>query len=229
MKQWTIKLRRKEQFDVVFEHMSTITNRKSSGENNIDFSDKDPLPASTKHAPVSSAKKRKKSYLEMNNVKTTQKYSNQTPRTLNIPKGANFKKSCGLCRGKGHNRSKCDRLFADYQRYPLPLHDSKLRNDLVMSLVTRAINVSPILHRSMEDTRSIISEFPKKIKCLVIHKRFLKNQYIGNLFCFSIMCIECTLIRENYEIRDEEKCILLEPTIITKFILSLNSLVVSQM
>ena len=165
----------------------------------------------------------------MNNVKTTQKYSNQTPRTLNIPKGANFKKSCGLCRGKGHNRSKCDRLFADYQRYPLPLHDSKLRNDLVMSLVTGAINGSAILHRTLEDTRSIISEFPKKIKCLVIHKRFLKNQYIGNLFCFSNICIECTLIRENYEIREEEQCILLEPTIITKFILSLNSLVVSQM
>ena len=164
-----------------------------------------------------------------NSFQTPHDYCNRKPSSRNIPQGTNFIKSCALCRGKGHNRSKCDRLFSDYQRYPLPLHNSKLRNDLVMSLVTGAINGSPILQRSMEDTRSIISEFPKKIKCLVIHRRFLKKQYIGNLFCFSNICIECTLIRENYEIRDEEKLILLEPTIITKFILSLNSLVVSQM
>ena len=58
IKQWTIKPRRKEEFHIVFQNMEIINN--GSPEKIIDLSAKDPLPASTKYAPVSSAKKRKK-------------------------------------------------------------------------------------------------------------------------------------------------------------------------
>ena len=126
-----------------------------------------------------------------------------------------------------HIRSKCERLQKDYNKLPLPLSDSHLRNKHVMSLVSGLFAGHPLLNRNMNDTRTVINEFPKKVKCLVIHTRYLKNQYIPNLSCLNNICIECTLIRENHEIRDEEMKILFEPASITKYITTLNNLVLS--
>ena len=122
------------------------------------------MPAATKHTQIVSAKKRNKSHLENHNSKcVTNPYNKNRPHNvaINVPRGSNYGKTCELCRGKGHNRSKCERVLKDYQRHPLPLHDSKLRNNLVMSLVTDSLNGYPLLHRNLEDTRTIIDKFKK--------------------------------------------------------------------
>ena len=93
-----------------------------------------------------------------------------------IPKGSNWIKTCGLCKGREQSRSKCERLLQDYRKLPLPLSDSHLRNKLVMCLVSDLFSGNLLLNRNMEDTRTVINEFPKKVKCLVIHTRYLKNQ-----------------------------------------------------
>ena len=217
VKEWTLKLRRKENFEVMFRNMDI--SHGSTLDNNVNEETITPLPSCTKFAPVSSAKKRKVSCMEYQKIRCGRP----------IPKGSNWSKTCGLCKGKGHSRSKCERLLQDYRKLPLPLSDSHLRNTLAMCLVSNIFSGNQLLNRKMEDTRIIMNEFPKKVKCLVIHTRYLKNQYIANIACVTNICIECTLIRENYEIRDEERKILFEPASITKYITTLSNLVLSHL
>ena len=75
-----------------------------------------------------------------------------------------------------------------------------------MLLVSGLFAGCPLLNRNLDaDTCIVVNDYSKKVKCLVIHTRYLKNQYITNSTCLSNICIEYTLIRENYEIRNEEE------------------------
>ena len=223
IREWTNKLRNKEQFDVVFLSKNIDLTKQPSKQAY-------PIPASTRYAPSASANKRKTSSLEMSNTakRVRNNYKkNATNEFTRIPRGRTLSKSCGLCSGKGHKRSRCQRVEQDYKRTPLPLHDSSLRNELVMSLVSLGLSGSQLHNRPMDDNRSILSDFPRKIKCLIIHKRYMKNSYYGSLCSAANICIEVTLIRENYEIRPEENRVLFDPAQVTKYILTLNNLVVS--
>ena len=78
-----------------------ITNRTTL--NNNDTEERiTPLPASTKFAPVASAKKRKLSYMESQKARgrpSVLRRKNGDISPSMIPKGSNFSKTCGLCKG----------------------------------------------------------------------------------------------------------------------------------
>ena len=98
-----------------------------------------------------------------------------------------------------------------------------------MSLNTSALNGSPLFHRDSNDNCPIITEFPKQIKCLILHQRFMINQYAISLLNDGNVCVECTCIRDDFEILANENKILFEPFTIITYVLSPSTLVVNQL
>ena len=101
---------------------------------------------------------------------------------IHLPKGSIFSKSYGLCRATGHNRMKSQQLFERFDEFPILLSNISQRKKLAMSLDASEFNGYPLFYRSFEDEISEIKEFPKKVKYLVIHTRFLINQRATSLF-----------------------------------------------
>ena len=88
-----------------------------------------PIPASIRHVPTLSARKRKVFPQEpMNSGNRTRirlkKLANR--KFINMLKGRNFNRTCESCKDKGHNRSRCLRIEQDHKYPPLPLHDSSM-------------------------------------------------------------------------------------------------------
>ena len=75
----------------------------------------------------------------------------------------------------GHNRMKYQRLLQEFGIYPVPFADVAQRKTIVQSLNASQLSSTNLFHRSFFDERSIIKEFPKRVKCLVIHQIFLIN------------------------------------------------------
>ena len=92
-----------------------------------------------------------------------------------LPKGSNFSKGCGLCRGTGHNRTKCQQLFERFGKFSIPLSNISQRKKLAMNLNASEFNGSLLFHKSFEDERSVIKEFTNHVKCLVIHAIFFQS------------------------------------------------------
>ena len=67
IKQWTLKLRRKDKFEIIFQNLD-IANETTMNNNNIQQMS-DPIPTHTKYTPVSSTKKRKISSFEAKNTR----------------------------------------------------------------------------------------------------------------------------------------------------------------
>ena len=145
-----------------------------------------------------------------------------------LPQGTNGTKSCGLCKGRGHNRMRCQRLLHDFGQYPIPLSDQSQRKKVALSLNAVEFNGSPIFRRPFDDKRSIITEFPKHVKCLVIHQRYMINGNVSSLYSNNNICIECTIIRQDYGILENEKKILFDPGSLLGYIMKGCNLVCSQ-
>jgi hypothetical protein len=123
---------------------------------------------------------------------------------------------------------RCQRLLYDFGQYPIPLSDQSQRKKVALSLNAVEFNGSPIFHRPFDDKRSIITEFPKHVKCLVIHQRYLINRNVSSVLSNNNTCIECTIIRQDYGILENEKKILFEPASLLRYVLQGNNLVCSQ-
>ena len=225
---WTQKLRNKDEFEISF-----LSGKKLSTNAVVDV-EKDsnlPLPASVRPAQVNAAQKRKKSIRERQLARKSSKTSSSSDVIAEctlLPHGTNGTKSCGLCKGRGHNRMRCQRLLHDFGQYPIPLSDQSQRKKVALSLNAVEFNGSPIFRRPFNDKRSIIKEFPKHVKCLVIHQRYLINGNVSSLYSNNNICIECTIIRQDYGILENEKKILFDPGSLLGYIMKGCNLVCSQ-
>ena len=97
-----------------------------------------------------------------------------------------------------------------------------------MNLNANIFNGSPLFRRQACDQRAIITEFPKQVKCLIIHQRFMINETVVTVFSQGNVCVECTIIRNEYQILRHEQKILFEPLTIIPYVLNQHNLVVCQ-
>ena len=97
-----------------------------------------------------------------------------------------------------------------------------------MSLNASISNGPPLFKRQQGDNRVIIKEFPKQVKCLIIHQRFIIDESAVALFSDGNVCVEYTIIRSDYKILPNDQKILIEPSTIIRYILSPNNLMVCQ-
>ena len=106
-------------------------------------------------------------------------------------------------------------------------HVSKKKN--AHTLNSSQLNGTPLSRRSFSDQRLIVKEFPKNVKFLVIQQRFLINQNVTTISTENNICVECTIIRNNYEIDTAERKMLFEPATILRLVLGPNNMILSQM
>ena len=95
-----------------------------------------------------------------------------------------------------------------------------------MSLNTSLFNGSPLFHLQEGNKRHIIKESPKLIKCLVMHQRFMMDPHTVSLISDGNICVECIIIRSDYQNLPKEQKILFEPSTIIRYVLPPSSLVV---
>jgi hypothetical protein len=94
-----------------------------------------------------------------------------------------------------------------------------------MSLNANIFNGSPLFKRQAGDERVIIKEFPKQVKCLIIHQL---NETVVTVFSQGNVCVECTIIRNEYQILRHKQKNLFEPLTIIPYVLNQHNLVVCQ-
>ena len=97
-----------------------------------------------------------------------------------------------------------------------------------MSLNANIFNGSPLFKCQEGDDRVIIKEFPKQVKYLIIHQRFMINETAATVFSDGNVCVECTIIRNDYQILPHEEKKLFDPPTIIPYVLNQNNLVVCQ-
>ena len=125
-----------------------------------------------------------------------------------------------LCKGRGHSRTNCVRLMEHYGKYPVPLTDVPQRKKIAMSLNANIFNGSPLFKRQAGDERVIIKEFPKQVRCLITHQRFMINETVVTVFSQGNVCVECTIIRNDYQILPHEEFFLFDPPTIIPYVLN---------
>ena len=134
---------------------------------------------------------------------------------------ANKRRRCGICCEKGHHQYMCQKIKADYGKFPLPKNDDGARNSLAKLLVlVDPMCSSPLMVRQFHDERIVANELPKKVNALIIHKRYyiktFLDQTLGNIAPSYNICVECSIIKDNYTVEDKQ---LFEPSVIIRHIL----------
>jgi hypothetical protein len=123
---------------------------------------------------------------------------------------------------------KCIKLLQEFGKFPVPLIDTSQRNKIAHSLNSDQLSGTPVFYRSFYDERLICKEFPKNVKCLVIHQKFLINQNVTTVSIENNVCVECTIIRNNYEIDSNERKMLFEPATVLRYVCGHHNMILSQ-
>ena len=110
----------------------------------------------------------------------------------------------------------CKRLFKDFGDYPLPNKRQELRDSLSLSIMSNiSLPGTPIYTRTIDDTRVVKTEFPKRVKALIIHKKLMINPYLVGMCTIENICIECTIVKDDYDYGEKE---LFKTGVINRFI-----------
>ena len=77
-----------------------------------------------------------------------------------------------------------------------------------------------LIVRYYNDKRLVVNEAQKKVKALIIHQRYYSTTLMGNVNVYMSLsdnvCVECTIIEDNYNVRPEK---MYDPALITKYIM----------
>lgn len=123
---------------------------------------------------------------------------------------------CNVCGDRGHNQYKCQRLENDFGAFLLGNIDKVARYTLITNILSvQSLPGYPIFQRRIDDVRNIINQFPKKVSAIVLYRRFSINAYPTGHEKTTNVCIECTIIKANYEIGER---FLFEPMVIVTHI-----------
>ena len=125
----------------------------------------------------------------------------------NVRQGGSRIHHCNVCGDRGHNQYKCQKLENDYGSFPLGNKDKVAKDTLIMNIVSpQSLPGYPLFQRRIDDIRNIIKEFPKKLAAVVLHRRYFVNAFITGHDKSINVCVECTIIKGNYEV-GENACL----------------------
>ena len=85
----------------------------------------------------------------------------------------------------------CQKLKA-YHVTILPKDDMHARIKFCNKLILPN-ELNPV-HRSADDTRILQHNFPKRVKAIVVHKKFIVKNSVANIMDVDNICVEVTLL-----------------------------------
>ena len=229
---WVSRLRSKVDCYPTLKNVASTINKQFSDTNTETNCIENPLSAVTKCQSPNNCKKRLMSMSERNKIVSKKRVAsiglhdkiNENSDTVLgtvIPINANKRRRCGICCEKGHHQYMCQKIKADYGKFPLPKNDDGARNNLAKLLVlVDPMCSSPLMVRQFNDQRIVANELPKKVNALIIHKRYyiktFLDQTLDTVAPSDNICVECSIIKENYTVEDKQ---LFDPTVILRHIM----------
>ena len=208
--EWISRLRQGNDFEVAF-HNKSLPHTSNSSKRQT------PLPSVI--TPVGGSKKTRKRYkssteIRRRNYKSqrtqssddenddiivgtstlTGKNSNNIDSNYTTP-GMAERKYCFLCRQPKCTRWTCA-ILQSYEKVPgriLPKGNQELRDKLV-TLISNVDNHVICHNRNSDDARVVYDEFPKKIKALIVIKKFIMEDDVQHRSPHDNVCLECTLL-----------------------------------
>jgi hypothetical protein len=128
-------------------------------------------------------------------------------------------RSCRVCRQDGHGQGNCP-LITKFGVTPLESKNMVVRYRLSRNLSN--VSKYQIEPRPVNDPRSVLTDFPGKkskiVKALVIHRRFLINQFLVNPLTPENICLECTILHEHGIEHPGYTCVLFDVDCVSAFI-----------
>ena len=99
----------------------------------------------------------------------------------------------------------CKRLLKDFGDYPLSNKCQELRDNLSLNIMSNiSLPGTTIDKRTIDNTRVVKNEFPKRVRALVIHQKLIINPYLMGLCTTENLCIEYTIVEDDYEYGEKE-------------------------
>ena len=138
---------------------------------------------------------------------------------------------CFLCRESGCTRWKCN-VLQQFEKVPgriLRKNDTDAR-DKLSSQVKYMDNHVLCLQREEDDKRILYSELPRKMKALIVHKKYAIHKNLAYCKPEDNTCIECTLLGDRGLVIDNYDKALFQRACVSKYIdKSPNNLIVDNL
>ena len=116
-------------------------------------------------------------------------------------KGNSDKRYCFLCRQSQCTRWTCN-ILKGYEKLPgrLLVKGNQEVRDKLISLIATLDNHVLCYNRSGDDQRIVFNELPKKVKAIIVYKKYMMENNVLQMSQNDNVCIECTLLGKLGEV-----------------------------
>ena len=144
--------------------------------------------------------------LSQNNSVARSKTKLMKDDTDHVVRGGKEKKYCFLCRQQGCSRWTCE-ILKGYEKKPgRILHKGHQESrDTLINLLSNVDNRVSCHNRKKRDKRVVYSELPKKIKAIIIEKKYVLEDNVSYISPHDNICIECTILGDFGEPMEKYK------------------------
>ena len=135
------------------------------------------------------------SLLSQNNSVSQSKAKSMGDDTNHVARGSKDKKYCFLCRQQGCSRWTCE-ILKGYEKVPgRILHKGHQESrDKLINLLSNIDNHVMCHKRKKRDKRMVYNDLPKKIKAIIIEKKYVLEDSVTFISKHDNICIECTIL-----------------------------------
>ena len=208
--EWITKLRRGDKFSISFHNQGLPDDSSSNFDNHPQAAVVTPKPngRSKRQRYKSRSELQRKNYkvqrtcvndddyIPPNNTSLLPKSSiSSNIDEIYVCSGGSEKKYCFLCRQPKCTRWNC-KILQRYEKMPgriLPKGHQEARDKLI-SLLSNVDNHVLCHNRQVDDSRLVFNEVPRKIKAMVVSKKYVLEDNISHMSPHDNVCIECTLL-----------------------------------
>ena len=147
-----------------------------------------------------------------------------------VPRNSD-KRFCYLCRQPRCTRWTCN-ILQSYEKLPgrLLVKGNLEVRDRLINLIATVDNHVLCHNRDDNDKRLVYVELPRKIKAIIVHKKYIIEQNLSNISQHDNVCVECTLLGDYGNVIEKYNKALFTKHCVTRHIgKSKNNLVVDNL
>ena len=237
--EWTAKLRSGDDFDVAF-HNKNINLVRGGGGTKMPHPAvvSPPLQGRKRHKRLKSSQEYQRGLFTSHPEKQNKSVATKRKRKsvmaddeLFVSGGKQRKLYCFLCRQPGCTRWKCN-ILQEYCLSPgrILQKGHQESRDRLCDIISSLKNKVVCYKRKRNDKRNVYDEFPKKIKALVIHNKYVIHNNVAHFSRDENICLECTLLGDNGKvIVNYDRALFHRPCVIRYVVKGINNLIVDNL
>jgi len=254
--EWITKLREGEDFDISFNNKGLPSDETMRNKQPLAAVITPKLKRRKRQKRYKSSKELSQMYCTRNNMNTIcdKSDSSQSSNDISFSKDTNYKpytskskkrnmdedfvlkgnsdrRYCFLCRKPQCTRWTCS-ILKGYEKVPgrlLVKGNQEVRDNLI-SLIATLDNHVLCFNRSRDDQRVIFNELPRKVKAIIVYKKYIMEKNVSQMSQNDNICIECTLLGDHGEVIENYSKALFKKICIIRYVgKGTNNLVVDNL